>query len=436
MLAIILALIAASSPVPGDPVEDAVRRDMSSLIAIYRDLHAHPELSFQETRSAAILAAEARRAGFEVTEKVGRTGVVAVMRNGPGPTILLRADMDGLPLEEKTGLSYASRARGITPGGEDVPVMHACGHDTHMTSWIATARRMAAMKEAWSGTLVMVAQPAEEIGAGARAMLADGLYTRFPKPSVTIAFHDSAALPAGFIGYGSGYTMANVDSVDILVRGAGGHGAYPHLAKDPVVIASRIVTSLQTLVSRETDPLESAVVTVGSIHGGFKHNIIPDDVKLQLTVRSYAPEVRQALLDGIVRISRGEALVAGIPEDRLPLVTVREQDRISASFNTEPLTATLAEIFVSRFGSERVMRIKPQMGGEDFSEFWLADKAGVQSFLFWVGGVSKEKWQAAGGDVTRMASIHSPLWAPDAEAVIETATVALTSAALKLMPRK
>jgi amidohydrolase len=430
-----LALLLMSAPAAADPLGDAVRADLPSLIAIYRDLHAHPELSFQEVRSAAILATEARKAGFTVTEKVGGTGVVAVLRNGPGPVVLLRADMDALPLAETTGVPFASKTRGKLPNGEDVPVMHACGHDTHMTSWIATARRMVAMKADWSGTLVMSAQPAEEIGAGARAMLAGGLYTRFPKPDYAIAFHDSAALPAGTIGYATGYTMANVDSVDILVKGAGGHGAYPHLAKDPIVLASRIVTSFQTLVSRETDPLESAVVTVGSFHGGFKHNIIPDDVKLQLTVRSYTPEVRKALLDGIGRIARGEAITAGIPEDRLPVVTLRPDDRISASFNTEPLTATLAEAFTARFGADKVVKIKPQMGGEDFSEYWLADTKSVQSFLFWVGGAPRAKWEAAGGDVTKLASIHSPLWAPDAEAVIETGTIAMTSAAMRMMPR-
>jgi len=432
-----LALIATAMSVPAaaDPLTDAVRQDLPSLIAIYRDLHAHPELSFHEVRSAAILAAEARKAGFEVTEKVGGTGVVAVLRNGPGPVVLLRTDMDALPLAETTGLPFASKARGKLANGEDVPVMHACGHDTHMTSWIATARRMAAIRGNWSGTLVMIAQPAEEIGAGARSMLADGLYTRFPKPDIAIAFHNSAALPAGTIGYAHGYTMANVDSVDVLVKGVGGHGAYPHLAKDPVVLAARIVTTLQALVSRETDPLESAVVTVGSFHGGLKHNVIPDDVRLQLTVRSYTPEVRKALLDGITRIARGEAIAAGLAEDRMPVVALRPDDRISASFNTEALTSTLGETLATRFGAEKVVRIKPQMGGEDFSEYWLADSKSVQSFLFWVGGVPPTKWQAAGGDVNKLASIHSPLWAPDAEAVIETATIAMTTVALRMMPQ-
>ncbi|HWK37270.1 amidohydrolase [Sphingomonas sp.] len=434
-IAAALAASVAAVPALADPLDDAVRRDLPSLMTIYRDLHTHPELSFQEVRSAGVLAAEARKAGFEVTEKIGRTGVVAVLRNGPGPVVLLRADMDALPVAEATGLPFASQARGKLPNGDETPVMHACGHDTHMTTWIATARRMAAMKDRWSGTLVMIAQPAEEIGAGARAMLADGLYTRFPKPDVAIAFHDSPSLPAGTIGYGEGYTMASVDSVDIVVKGKGGHGAYPHLAKDPIVIAARIVGALQTLVSRETDPQDSAVVTVGSFHGGTKHNIIPDDARLQLTVRSFTPEVRQRLLDGIARVARGEAIAAGIPDDRLPTVTISQDDRINAEFNTQPLSDTIAAAFTERFGADRVTRIRPQMGGEDFSEYWLADQKGVQSFLFWVGGVPADKWQAAGGDVTKLPSLHSPLWAPDAERVIETATVAMTTAALRMMPR-
>lgn len=422
----LLGLIAAlaSTPSRADPLEQAVKADMPSLIAIYKDLHVHPELSFKEGRSAGIMAAEAKKAGFEVTTGVGGTGVVAVMRNGPGPVLLLRADMDALPVTEQTGLPYSSQ----TPG-----VMHACGHDTHMTSWIGIARRMAAMKAAWSGTLVMVGQPAEEIGSGARAMLRDGLYSRFPKPSTVIAFHDSAQLPAGTIGVVDGYIMANVDSVDVLVKGEGGHGAYPHLAKDPIVLASRIVTTLQTLISRETDPLESGVVTVGSFQAGTKHNIIPPEAKLQITVRSYKPEVRKHLLDGIARIARGEAIAAGLPDDELPVVTLQDQNT-PATFNTHEITTRLTGIFADRFGKDRVVPVRAQMGGEDFSEFYLADTS-AQAMLFWVGGVPKEKWAAAKGDVTRLPSIHSPFWAPDADAVISTAVEAMTTAALAVLKK-
>ena len=429
-----LAAALAAGPVAADPLADAVRADLPGLIAIYRDLHANPELSFQEKRSAAILAAEAKKLGFAVTTGVGRTGVVAVMKNGPGPVLMLRTDMDALPVVEQTGLPYASKARALTREGAETGVMHACGHDTHMTAWIGTARRLAAMKDRWSGTLMMIGQPAEEIGLGAKAMLDDELYTRFPKPAVAIAFHDSAGLPAGVIGISEGYTMANVDTVDLTVKGVGGHGAYPHLAKDPIVLAARIVTALQTLVSREVDPLESGVVTVGSFIGGTKHNIIPDEVRLQLTVRSYTPEVRRILLDGIARVARGEAISAGMPEDRMPVMTIKD-DLTPATFNTQPLTGEIAQAFTARFGEGRVRKVKPQMGGEDFSRYRLADTS-IQSLLFWVGGVPQAKWDAAKGDATRLPSIHSPFWAPDPEATIATATEAMTTAALTVLARK
>jgi hippurate hydrolase len=427
-----LLLLALAVPAAADPLEDAVAQDMPSLMTLYRDLHANPELSFQEVRSAAKMAEAAKAAGFEVTTGVGKTGVVAVMRNGPGPVVMLRADMDALPVTEQTGLPFASTVRGKTAEGRDTGVMHACGHDTHMASWVGTARRLAAMKGEWSGTLVMIAQPAEEIGSGSRAMLDDGLYTRFPKPQYAVAFHDSAQLPAGTIGYTEGYTMANVDSVDVTVKGVGGHGAYPHLAKDPIVLGSEIVVALQTLVSRETSPLDSAVVTVGSFQGGTKHNIIPDEARLLLTVRSYKPAVRQHLLDGIARIAKGEAIAAGIPEDRMPVVTIKDE-HTPAVFNTEPLTDRLGKAFADRFGAGRIVHSEPQMGGEDFARYYLADEKGVQSMLFWVGGVPKANWDKAGGDITKLPSIHSPFWAPDAETTIRTATEAMTTAALTLL---
>jgi hippurate hydrolase len=427
------ALVASPAAAGSDPLATAVKADLPSLIAIYRDLHANPELSFQETRSAGIMAAEARKLGFEVTTGVGKTGVVAVMKNGPGPVLLLRADMDALPLTEQTGLPYASKVKATTREGAETGVMHACGHDTHMTAWIGTARRLAAMKQSWSGTLVMIGQPAEEVGLGAKAMLDDGLYKRFPKPDVAIAFHDSAVLPAGVIGYTDGYTLANVDSVDLTVKGVGGHGAYPQLAKDPIVLAARIVTALQTLVSREVDPLESGVVTVGSFIGGTKHNIIPDEVKLQITVRSYTPQVRKILLDGIGRIAKGEAIAAGMPENRMPVMAVRNEFT-PATFNTQPLTGRITGAFARRFGAGRVVTIKPQMGGEDFSQYYLADKA-IQSLLFWVGGVPQGKWDAAKGDVTKLPSIHSPFWAPDPEITIAAATEAMTTAALMVLAK-
>jgi amidohydrolase len=419
-----------------DTLRDAIAKDMPSLMNLYRDLHANPELSFQEVRTAAKLAAEARRLGFEVTEKVGKTGVVAVMKNGAGPVVMIRADMDGLPVEEQTGLPFASKQRGISKSGTQSGIMHACGHDTHMSAWVATARQMAADKAKWSGTLVMILQPAEEIGAGAKAMLDDGLYTRFPKPAYVLGFHDAAQFPAGMIGYTSGFALANVDSVDIKVRGVGGHGAYPQTTKDPILLASRIVGSLQQLVSREVDPQDAAVVTVGSFHAGAKHNIISDEATLLLTVRSYSDETRKMLLDGIKRIAKGEAIAAGVPEDRMPIVSIAEDEFTPATYNTPELTSRIAAIFNARFGQDRVKVAPPVMGGEDFSQFYRADKANVQSLIFWVGGVPAADIQAAKNGEKTLPSLHSPFWKPDAEKVIASGAEALTAAALHLMDKQ
>ncbi|CAA9520620.1 MAG: N-acetyl-L,L-diaminopimelate deacetylase [uncultured Sphingosinicella sp.] len=428
------ALAALATPAHADTLSDAVAKDMPSLLTLYRDLHANPELSMQEVKTSAKLAAEAKKLGFQVTTGVGKTGVVAVMKNGPGPTLLMRADMDGLPVVEQTGLPFASKVRGTSRAGGETGIMHACGHDTHMTAWVGAARRLAAMKDQWSGTLVMILQPGEETSEGAQAMLADGLYTRFPKPSHVLAFHDSAGLPAGTIGYSNGYALANVDSVDISVKGVGGHGAYPHTTKDPIVLASRIVTALQTLVSRENDPQSPAVVTVGSFHAGAKHNIISDEAQMLLTVRSYSDSTRKLLLDGIQRVVRGEAIAAGMPDDRMPVVTIREKEYTPATFNTATFTTSTAELLTKRFGADRVKATPAVMGGEDFSRFWLADKS-IESLIFWVGGVPQAQWQKANGDPAKLPSLHSPFWAPDPEPTISTATEAMVTAALGVLKK-
>ncbi|MFC3786269.1 hippurate hydrolase [Sphingopyxis italica] len=424
--------VSGAMPAAAQALRGEVAEQMPSLMAIYKDLHAHPELSFMEVRSAGILAAEARKLGFKVTEKVGGTGIVAVMENGPGPVVMVRADMDGLPVTEQTGLPGASKIRVTTKEGVETGVMHACGHDTHMTAWIGVARLMAANKNGWSGTLVMIGQPAEERGAGARMMLEDGLYTRFPKPEYVLAFHDAAQFPAGKIGYTPGYALANVDSVDILVKGVGGHGAYPQATKDPIVLGSRIVGALQTLVSREVSPLDSAVVTVGSFHAGAKHNIISDEARLQLTVRSYTDAVRDHLLDGIARIAKGEAIAAGIPEDRMPVVTVQRDEYTPATFNTPEFTEEMAAFLKTSFGDERVVKMPPVMGGEDFGRFGREDKS-IKSLIVWVGGVPQAEYDAAKKEGRTLPSLHSPFWAPDAPAVISTATEALTAMTMKLM---
>ena len=429
----VIAEMTLPTPAKAAALSDAIRSDMPQLMTLYRDLHANPELSMQEVRTPAKLAPEMRKLGFEVTEKVGKTGVVAVMKNGPGPVLMLRADMDGLPVKEQTGLPFASKAVGTLPDGSETPVMHACGHDTHVTTWLGTARRLAAMKVQWSGTLVMVLQPGEERVMGAKAMLEDGLFTRFPKPDYLLAFHDAATLPAGVIGVTNGYVLANVDTVNISVKGVGGHGAYPQNTKDPIVLASRIVTALQTLVSRENDPQQPAVVTVGSFHSGTKSNIISDEAKLALTVRSYTPETRKLLLDGIRRIVRGEAIAAGMPDDKMPTVEI-EQPSADATFNTAEFSEHLTKLFQSHFGEARVTQPKPVMAAEDFSRFWLADKT-KQSVIFWVGGVPQDKWDAVGGDTLKLPALHSPFWAPDAEKVISTATEALTVASLDVLKK-
>jgi hippurate hydrolase len=427
------AAMTVTTPAAAASLPDSIQADMPMLMNLYRDLHAHPELSMMEVRTPALLAGKMRELGFDVTEHVGKTGVVAVMKNGPGPVLLIRADMDALPVKEQTGLPFASKVRAKTLAGVETDVMHACGHDTHITTWLATARRLSSMKDQWSGTVVMILQPGEELVMGAKAMLDDGLFTRFPKPDYLLAFHDSASLPAGVIGVTPGYALANVDTVNIDVKGVGGHGAYPQNTKDPIVLGSQIVLALQTLVSRENDPLEPAVVTVGSFHSGTKSNIISDEAKLALTVRSYTPETRKLLLDGIRRIARGEAIAAGLPEDKMPVVEI-EQPSADATFNTPQLSDRLLKLFGAHFGSDRVEQTKSIMAAEDFGRFWLADKT-KQSVIFWVGGVPKEKWDAVKGDTLKLPALHSPLWAPDAEAVISTATEAMTVAALDILKK-
>lgn len=426
----IVALVAAMML----PAADALAADdLAPLVALYRDLHRAPELSLHEEATAARLSREIDGLGFEVTAKVGGHGVVAVLKNGPGPVLMIRTDMDALPIEEATGLPYASVARGPAAGGGEVAVMHACGHDIHMAAWVGVARQMAAGRAEWSGTLVMIAQPAEEIVAGARAMLADGLYTRFPRPTHVLGLHDSAALPTGSIGWTSGYAMADVDSVDMVVRGVGGHGAMPHLTRDPVVLAARIVLGLQTIVSREVDPQEAAVITVGAIEGGTKHNIISDAVRLKITVRVFGDIARKRLLDAIERTARGEAIAMGLPADRMPQITV-SGERAPAVFNSEDFSAKIASVFVARFGTDRVVALKPSMASEDFSEYGRADRR-VQSMLFWVGAQPKAAWDAAGGDLTKLPSLHSARFAPDAEPTIATAVEAMGAAAMAVLAR-
>jgi len=420
-LALATALPAAGEEGPLATID----RIYPDLEALYIDLHRTPELSLQEEKTAAKMAARLRDLGFAVTERIGGHGVVGVLRNGDGPTVMLRTDLDGLPIEEKTGLEFRSLATGVGPDGETVPVMHACGHDVHMTAWIGAATLLAGARDLWRGTLMMVGQPAEEIGQGAGAMLDDGLFSRFPKPDYAFAIHDNANLPAGRIGYTPGAALASADSVDIEIYGKGGHGAYPHTTIDPIVIGARIVVALQTIVAREINPLDPGVITVGSFHAGAKHNIIPDDAHLQLTVRAHSDAVRAHLLSGIERIARAEAEAARAPQP--PLVTASQGT--PPTINDPDLSRRLARRMASDLGVDRVVELPPVMGGEDFSMF---GRAGVKAAIFWVGAVEAQRYDEAQAAGTPLPSLHSPLFAPDREPTLRTATAAMTLAALEL----
>jgi amidohydrolase len=395
--------------------------------ALYFDLHRHPELSLHEQQTAAKLAAGLRALGYTVTTGVGQTGVVGILKNGDGPTTMLRTELDALPIEEKTGLPYASTVQTKDDRGVDVGVMHACGHDIHMASWMGTARIMASTRTRWRGTLMLIGQPAEENGGGAKAMLADGLFTRFPRPDYAVAVHDDARDPAGIIGYHAGPLLANVNSVKITIFGRGGHGARPETTVDPIVIAARTVLALQTIVSRETSPFDPAVVTVGSIHGGTRPNIIPTEVNLELTVRSLTEAVRQHLLSAIDRIARAEAAAAGAPRE--PLVEI--SDSGYALVNDPALTQRVAAALLRELGPQQVMDTPPEMVSEDFSEF---QRAGVPTLMLRVGAVERSKYDAALKSGAALPSLHSALFAPDREPTIKAAVAAEVIMLRELMP--
>ena len=428
-----LALVQAADSIK-DRVAAAVDNELPSLVSLYKHLHANPELSFMEVKTAKRLAAELGEAGLQITPSVGGHGLVGVLKNGDGPTLLIRADMDGLPVQEETDLPHASKKQMADDLGNTVYTMHACGHDVHMTSFVGTARLLGQLRDAWSGTLVMIGQPAEERGAGARAMLDDGLFKRFPVPDYCIALHVASDQPAGTIGYNSGYVYANVDSVDITVRGQGGHGSQPQASKDPIVLASQIVIALQTIVSREVHPREPAVVTVGSIHGGTKHNIIPNEVKLQLTVRSYTDEVRNQILAAIKRISLGTAQAAGLAKDRLPIVIVKDEFTPSA-YNDPGLAKRATDTMADWLGRGTLIKRQPTMGGEDFGMYGRTEHK-VPIFMFALGTVSSDlikRFRAAGKP---LPMVHSSTYAPDIEPSLRTGVRATTAAALDLLSKR
>jgi len=424
------------------PVEKIAQGELPSLLAIYKDIHSHPELSTREEKTSALVAKELRATGCEVTENFGKYdnpnlkcyGVIGIMKNGPGPTVLVRTDMDALPVEEDTGLPYASKVTTKGDDGREVHVMHACGHDAHMSAFIGTARALQRLKERWSGTIVFIGQPAEETAGGARALLKAGLYNRFGKPDFALGFHDKADLQTGHIGVTPGYTYANVDSVDVTVRGIGGHGAYPHKTKDPIVLAAEMINAWQTIASRENNPLDPIVVTVGSIHGGTKHNIIPDEAKMQLTVRTYKSEVRDRVLKAIDDIAKGIASAGGVPADRAPIVNVLKDQFTPATYNNPDLTKRLVGVWKNVLGADNVEIVDPTMGGEDFSEYSLPDHS-IPAVDFHIGAVDPEKIAQFKREGKELPSLHSSKFAPVPELTIRVGIIGMTSAVLELMKK-
>lgn len=436
-LILVLALaaaIASALPVHAADLKKSVAQDYPYLFSLYKHLHSHPELSFKEVETARRIGDELELAGFEVTRQFGGTGLVAVMKNGEGPTLLIRADMDALPVPEMTGVPWASKVKSVEQTGQEVSVMHACGHDVHMSVLVGTARRMEALRGQWKGTLILIGQPAEERGAGARAMLKDGLFEKFPRPDYNLALHVSPTLEAGKMGFVSGYGFANVDSVDIHIKGIGGHGAYPHMTKDPVVLGAQIVMALQTLMSREISPLEAGVVTVGAFHAGAKHNVISDAAHLQLTVRTYADETRAHLLDGIKRIVEGQARSFGMPQSHMPEVLVKDEFTPSL-YNDPDLTASMKSTIAAEIGEANVIDVEPVMGGEDFARYGRQEPR-IPSLMMRLGAVHAEKIKAAQSGGPALPSLHSSRFAPDPEPTIKTGARAMTAAALEILKIK
>jgi amidohydrolase len=412
-----------------DAIKKRIDAELVSLETLYKQLHSHPELAFQEEKTSARIAKELKTLGFDVTMEVGGHGIVAVLKNGEGPTVMVRADMDGLPVTETTGLPFASKVRVRDKEGIEVGTMHACGHDMHMTCLVGTARALTAIKDQWKGTLIFIGQPAEEVGGGARRMINDGLFKRFPRPDYCLGLHCDARKPFGHVSYAEGLLCANVDTVDITVFGKGGHGSAPHTTIDPIVIAARIVLDLQTLVSRETQPGEPAVVTVGAIHGGTKHNIIPSEAKLQLTVRTLKDNVRKKILEGIKRIAKAAADAASAPT---PVVRYEQDDFTPAVFNDAPLARKTTAVFRDILGSDKVHEVPPTMGGEDFGRY---GREGIPIFYFFLGTMSPDRIAAADSGGEPLPSLHSDKYFPVAEPSIRTGVLTMSVAVLNLMPK-
>jgi amidohydrolase len=439
---VFFSLSAPSARAQQSDLDARISRELPSLLSTYKSIHAAPELSHYEKNTSALVAARLRELGFTVTDHIGKYnhpgwvgyGVLGIMKNGEGPTVLVRTELDALPITEETGLPYASHVRTKDDAGNEVGVMHACGHDIHITSFLGTAKMLVDMKDQWHATLMMLAQPAEETINGAKAMLDDGFYSRFPRPDYLLALHDTPGLPAGQVGYTPGYALASSTSVDIVVRGVGAHGSRPEAGKDPIVEAAQLVLAIQTIVSREISPFDPAVVTVGSIHGGTRYNIIPDDVHLQLTIRTYKEEVRQHILESLDRMARGIALADGIPESRAPIVKPSDTEHCTALYNDPKLTARVARSLETALGKDNVEKGSPVMASEDFGEFSGVDHK-IPLCDFSLGAVNPEKFAEAQHTGAKLPGLHSALWAPDPEPTLRTGVKAMTSVVLDLMKK-
>jgi hippurate hydrolase len=416
-----------------DKIFAAADREYENLFDLYRHFHANPELSGAEENTARRFAAELEAAGFQVTRGVGGHGVVGVLENGEGPTVMVRADLDALPILEETGLPYASRSGAMGRDGRENGVMHACGHDVHMTVLVGAARLLMRFGEKWKGTLILIGQPAEETGTGALAMIEDGLFTRFPRPDCILALHVAPSImPAGKVGYCDWATMAGCASLNLRIRGVGGHGSRPHETKDPIVMAAETILLLQTIVSREIDPKETAVVSVGSIHGGTRSNIIPDDVFLKINYRYFSPDVDLRIKSAIERIVRGVAVAAGVPEDRMPVLTV---EMTGPPIYSDPdISRRMGELFRNLFGEENVMKLDPISASDDFAHFGYAEPK-IPLFYFWLGVADPRKMAESVRENRPFPGIHNPAFAPLPEPTIKTGVKAMALAVLDLLCR-
>ncbi len=422
------SLARADDSVKNPDSEPWFQANLDDLVSLYKHLHTHPELSFQEKETSKRIAEELRKAGAEVTTGLGKYGVVGVLKNGEGPTVLVRSDLDALPVTEQTGLSYASQQVVNDAAGKSVGVMHACGHDIHMACLVGTARWLATHRDRWAGTVLLIGQPAEEAIGGAKAMLADGLYERFPKPDAALALHVTHDQEIGTVGYTSGPALAGSTALDVTIRGKGGHGAAPHTTVDPIVLAALVIVDLQTIASREVNPIQPCVVTVGSIHGGTRSNIIPAEVKLQLTLRAYRDDVRDLLIDGIKRRIKGLAQAHRAPDPSLEII-----ETTPPTVNTPALVGRVVPALRKALGSDNVKAVEPVMGAEDFGLF---GQGGVPTFMFRVGTLTPKRLAESLDGGKPLPSLHSPLYYPEPSGSIQTGVTAMTAAVVELLPQK